>query len=241
MDSHKIDYQILGDDLPLIEVELDPGETVIAEAGAMVYMEDGIDFDTRMGDGSEPDQRGWEVVKSAAKRAIAQESVFLTHFTNIARAGKLKVAFSAPHPGKILPINLAQVGGELLAQKNAFLCAAYGTKLDIAYNRKLGTGLFGGEGFILQRISGDGMAFLHAGGTLVGRRLNEETLYVDTSCVVAMQPQITYSIERSGNLRSGLFGGEGLFLTTLSGSGYVWLQSMPIDHLASRMSTSHVR
>ena len=235
MRSHEIDYRIYGDDLQFVEVELDPGEVVIAEAGAMMYMEQGITFQTKMGDGSDPNQGGWGKLKSAAKRGITGEGLFMTHFTNSAPLGKQRVAMAAPYPGKILPINLAAAGGNLLAQKDAFLCAAAGTKLDIAFNRKLGTGLFGGEGFILQSISGDGLAFLHAGGTIVEKQLQGETLRVDTGCIVAFQPQIQYSIERAGDLRSMVFGGEGLFLATLTGVGRVWLQSLPFNRLADRV------
>ena len=202
MRSHEIDYRIFGDDLQFVEVELDPGEVVIAEAGAMMYMEQGITFQAKMGDGSDPDQGGWGKLKSAAKRGITGEGLFMTHFTNSAPHGKQRVAMAAPYPGKILPINLAAAGGHLLAQKDAFLCAASGTKLDIAFNRKLGTGVFGGEGFILQSISGDGLAFLHAGGTIVEKQLQGETLRVDTGCIVAFQPQIQYSIERAGDLQA---------------------------------------
>ena len=240
MQCHEIDYEIFSDDLPFVEVELDPGETVIAEAGAMIYLEDGIAFETKMGDGTDINQRGWNKLKSAAKRALAQESVFLTHFHNVSDEGERKVAFGASYPGSIVPIDLSHVGGEILVQKHAFLCAASGTKLDITFTRKLGTGLRDGMGFTLQRISGDGMLFLHAGGTLVHRHLDRETLYVDTACVVAIQPQIVYAIERSANLRSGLLAGEGLFIATLSGHGHVWLQSMPLHQLASRLASDRV-
>ncbi len=238
MRSHEIDYRIYGGDLQFVEIELDPGEVVIAEAGAMMYMEQGIGFETKMGDGSDPDQGTWGKLKSAAKRGVTGEGLFMTHFTNRAPQGKQRVAMAAPYPGKILPINLAAAGGHLLAQKDAFLCAAAGTKLDIAFNRKLGTGLFGGEGFILQSISGDGLAFLHAGGTIIEKQLQGETLRVDTGCIVAFQPQIQYSIERAGNLRSMVLGGEGLFLATLTGVGRVWLQSLPFNRLADRVAAN---
>ncbi len=235
MQSHEIDYQIHGDDLQFVEIELDPGEVVIAEAGAMMYIDQGISFESKMGDGSDADEGKWSKFKSAAKRSMTGESVFLTHFTNSAPSGRQKVAMAAPYPGKVLPIDLNAVGGQILAQKDAFLCAASGTKLDIAFNKKLGTGLFGGEGFILQDISGDGLAFLHAGGTIVRKRLQGETLRVDTGCLVAFQPQIQYSIERAGNLKSMVFGGEGMFLATLTGVGDVWLQSLPFNRLADRV------
>ena len=234
MRSHELDYQIYGDDMQFVEVALDPGETVVAEAGGMMYLEPDITFETRLGDGSEPKQGAWGKIKSAGKRAISGESLFLTHFTN--GGGSLrKAAFAAPYPGKIVPLDLGQLGGRIIAQKEAFLCAAMGTKLDITFNRKLGTGLFGGEGFILQTVQGDGMAFLHAGGTIIERHMQGETLRLDTGCLVAFEPQIEYSIERAGNLRTMVFGGEGLFVATLSGAGRVWLQSLPFNRIADRV------
>ena len=234
MRSHEVDYKIFGDDLQFVEIELDPGESVIAEAGTMMYLEDGITFETKMGDGSDPDQGAWGKLKSAGKRTIAGESLFLTHFTN-AGSGKRKAAFAAPYPGKVIPLDLAQIGGRIIAQKEAFLCAAMGTKLDIAFNKKIGTGLFGGEGFILEDIQGDGLAFVHAGGTIIEKRLAGESLRIDTGCIVAFEPQIDYSIERAGNLKSMMFGGEGIFLATLQGAGHVWLQSLPFNRLADRV------
>lgn len=234
MNSHEIDYRILGDDLQCVEVELDPQETVIAEAGGMLYMEEGISFETKMGDGSKPDGGMLGKLAGAAKRAITGESVFLTHFTN-GGDGKRHVGFAAPYPGKIVPLDLDETGGELLCQKDAFLCAALGTEVGIAFNRKLGRGLFGGEGFILQRLRGDGRIFLHAGGTVFERRLAGETLRVDTGCLVAFESTVEYDIERAGNLKSMLFGGEGIFLATLKGTGRVWLQSLPFSRLADRI------
>lgn len=232
---HEVDYQIVGDDLQMVIVELDPQETVIAEAGAMTYMEEGINFQTKMGDGSEPDQGFFGKMLSAGKRVITGESIFMTHFTHDGH-GKSHVAFAAPYPGKIIPVDLATIpGNDLLCQKNAFLCAAYGTQVTIAFNKKFGAGLFGGEGFILQKLVGDGLAFIHAGGTVVERELNNETLRVDTGCIVAFEPHIEYSIERAGNLKSMFFGGEGMFLATLRGSGRVWLQSLPFTRLAGRI------
>ena len=182
---HEVDYEIVGDDMQMAIVELDPSETVIAEAGAMTYMEEGIQFETKMGDGSEPEQGFFGKVLSAGKRAVTGESIFMTHFTHRGH-GKSHVAFAAPYPGKIIPIDLASIAGnDLLCQKDAFLCAAYGTKVTIAFNKKFGAGLFGGEGFILQKLVGDGMAFIHAGGTVIERQLNNETLRVDTGCLVA--------------------------------------------------------
>jgi uncharacterized protein (TIGR00266 family) len=233
--SHELDYEIYGDDLQFVEVALDPGEVVVAEAGAMMYVEDGIEFDTKMGDGSEPDQGLFGKLKSAGKRAVTGESVFMTHFSN-GTGGRQRVAFAAPSPGKIVPVDLAEVGGRLICQKDAFLCAAMGTKIGIVFNKKLGTGLFGGEGFILQDLQGDGLAFLHAGGTIVEKQLIGEKLRVDTGCLVAFEPTVDYAIERAGRLKSQVFGGEGLFLATLSGHGRVWLQSLPFSRLADRIA-----
>lgn len=232
--SHEVDYEIVGTGAQLLVIELDPGETVIAEAGAMNYMEEGISFETRMGDGSQADSGLMGKLFSAGKRMISGESLFMTHFTHHG-SGKSHVAFSAPYPGQIIPIDLSKVGGSVLCQKDAFLCAALGTKLDIAFNRKLGVGLFGGEGFILEKLSGDGLAFIHAGGTVVERQLNNETLRVDTGCLVAFEPTIDYDIQRAGNLKSMFFGGEGLFLATLRGTGKVWLQSLPFSRFADRI------
>lgn len=231
---HEVDHEIVGDDMQMVIVDLDPGETVIAEAGAMNYMEQDIEFAAKMGDGADPDRGFFGKVLDVGKRALTGESLFMTHFVN--RGGqKRRIAFAAPFPGKIIPIDMSQIGGELICQKDAFLCAAFGTKVGIAFNRRLGSGLFGGEGFILQRLEGDGMAFIHAGGTVVERPLNDETLRVDTGCLVAMEPSISYDIQRAGNLKSMFFGGEGLFLATLSGTGRVWLQSLPFSRLADRI------
>jgi len=234
MRSHEIDYELIGDDLQIIEIELDKGETVIAEAGAMNYMEDGIVFEARMGDGSEPNQDFFGKMLTMGKRMITGESLFLTHFTNQA-SGKRRVAFAAPYPGKIIPLDLAKLGSRFTCQKDAFLCAAFGTKLDIAFTKRLGTGFFGGEGFILECLQGDGMAFVHAGGTVIEKRLQGETLRVDTGCIVGFTDGIDYSIERAGNLKSMVFGGEGLFLATLRGTGTVYLQSLPFSRLADRV------
>ena len=236
--SHEIDYKIIGEAIQMVESELDPQETVIAEAGAMNYMEDGISFETKMGDGSEPDAGFMGKLVSMGKRAITGESVFMTHFTNIG-SGKKHVTFAAPYPGTVLPVSLAEFDGQLLCQKDAFLCAALGTKLGIAFNKKIGTGLFGGEGFILQKLEGDGMAFVHAGGTVIRKELKGEKLLVDTGCLVAFTTGINYNIERAGNLKSMVFGGEGLFLATLQGTGSVWLQSMPFARLAQRITSMY--
>lgn len=234
--SHEVDYRIHGESIQMVEIELDPGETVIAEAGAMNYMEDGIQFETKMGDGSTPDTGFMGKLMAVGKRALTGESIFMTHFTNRG-SGKKHVTFAAPYPGTVVPIDLSSLGGELLCEKDAFLCAALGTQVGIAFNRKLGAGLFGGEGFILQRLQGDGMAFVHAGGTVIRKELKGERLMVDTGCLVAFTKGIDYDIQRSGNLKSMVFGGEGLFLTTLQGHGTVWLQSMPFSRLAQRITS----
>ena len=234
MKCHQVDYKIFGHDLQVVEIELDPGETVIAEAGAMNWMEEGIEFETKMGDGSDADSGFLGKVFSAAKRTIAGESLFMTHFSNRDKV-KRRVAFAGPYPGHIVPVNMAKIGNILYCQKDAFLCAALGTKIDIAFTKRFGTGLFGGEGFILEKLQGDGMAFIHAGGAVIKKELNGETLRVDTGCIVAFTSGIDYSIERSGGLKSMFFGGEGLFLATLSGVGTVLLQSLPFSRLADRI------
>jgi uncharacterized protein (TIGR00266 family) len=230
MKSHEIDYKILGEDIQFVEIELDPGETVIAEAGAMVYMEQDISFEAKMGDGATPSQGLFGTLLSAGSRLITGESLFITHFTNKGY-GKSKVAFAAPYPGTIIPIDLSQVRNSLIVQKDGFLCAAFGTKLSITLNRKIGSGLLGGEGFILEKLEGDGRAFIHAGGTVIERQMNNETLRIDTGCVVAYEPSLDFDIETTGSLKSMVFGGEGLFLATIRGTGKLWLQSMPIRKL----------
>jgi uncharacterized protein (TIGR00266 family) len=234
VNCHEIDYELKGDDMQVVEVELDPGETVIAEAGAMNWMDDGITFESKMGDGSTPDQGLLGKLLNAGKRALSGESIFLTHFTNQAN-GKRRVAFASPYPGKIIPLNMKQRGGEIICQKDAFLCAALGTQVSIAFTKRLGTGFFGGEGFILERLIGDGMAFVHAGGTIVEKQLNNELIRIDTGCIVAFTPGLDYSIERAGSLKSMFFGGEGLFLATMRGTGTIWLQSLPFSRLADRV------
>ncbi|MBN1955524.1 MAG: TIGR00266 family protein [Anaerolineae bacterium] len=235
MKSHEVDYQVFGDDLQFVEIELDPGETVIAEAGMMMYMEDDITFETKMGDGSKPQAGFLDKMVSVGKRALTGESLFMTHFTSAAREGKRHVAFGAPYPGKIVSIDLDEANGELICQKNSFLCAALGTEVSIAFNKKIGAGLFGGEGFILQRLRGDGMVFIHAGGTIIEKRLVNGKILVDTGCIVAFENTISYDIQRAGNLKSMVLGGEGLFLATLQGTGRVWLQSLPFSRLADRI------
>ncbi|AFM03143.1 TIGR00266 family protein [Bernardetia litoralis DSM 6794] len=236
MKSHEIDYKIIGNDIQIVEVELDPNETVIAEAGAMLYMEENINFETKMGDGSEPEKGIFGKLMSAGARMITGESLFMTHFTQ--RGGeKGKVAFAAPYPGTVTPVQLASCNNNtLIVQKDAFLCAALGTKISIHLNRRFGSGFFGGEGFIMQKLQGDGMAFFHAGGTIIEKELNGESLKVDTGCIVAFEEGITMDIQKAGNLKSMFLGGEGLFLATLSGTGKVWLQSMPLSKLVQALS-----
>lgn len=236
MRSHEIDYKIFGEDIQIVEIELDPQETVIAEAGSMLFMEDGIQFETKMGDGTQANQSILGKMFQAGSRMLMGESLFMTHFTN--RSGiKRKVAFAAPYPGTIKPVNLAEIiGNTLIVQKDAFLCAALGTSISIHFNKRLGAGFFGGEGFILEKIQGDGMAFIHSGGVVIERQLNNETLRIDTGCVVGFEPQLSFDIERAGNLKSMVFGGEGLFLATLRGTGRVWIQSLPISKLIQRLT-----
>ncbi|MFU6375915.1 TIGR00266 family protein [Metapseudomonas otitidis] len=232
MASHQLEYDILGASAQTVEIILDPGETVIAEAGAMNYMTEGIRFEARMGDGSSSGLLGklW----GAGKRMLTGESLFMTHFTNEGQ-GKQRVGFAAPYPGTVVPVDLAQVGGQLVCQKDAFLCAAHGTRIGIAFNKRLGAGFFGGEGFILQKLEGDGLAFVHAGGTVIRKELNNETLRLDTGCLVAFTQGIDYDIGLAGGLKSMLFGGEGILLATLRGTGTVWIQSLPFSRLAERI------
>lgn len=235
MKSHEVDYRILGDDMQIVEVELDPGETVVAEAGAMNYMEDGIAFEAHMGDGSHASDGFLGSLLSAGKRVLAGESLFMTHFTHRGGTGKRSVAFAAPYPGQIVPLNLSELGGTFYCQKDSFLCAALGTQISIAFTRRLGAGFFGGEGFILEKLVGDGLAFVHAGGTVLPKDLKGETLRVDTGCIVGFTEGIDYSIERAGGLKSMFFGGEGLFLATLRGTGRVYLQSLPFSRMCDRV------
>lgn len=232
---HVIDYRIHGDDMQLVELELDPGESAIGEAGSMLYMEDGIEMDTLFGDGSHRESGFLGKLMGAGKRLITGESLFTTVYRNQA-SGKRKVGFAAPYPGKILPMRLDQLGGTLICQKDAFLCAAHGVSIGIHFQRKLGVGFFGGEGFIMQRLQGDGLAFVHAGGTVIQRQLQAgETLRLDTGCLVAHTPSVAFDIEYVGKIKTALFGGEGLFLARLSGPGTVWMQSLPFSRLASRV------
>ena len=229
---HEVDYQIHGDDMQFVEIELDPQEAAVAEAGGMMYMDSGIEMQTIFGDGSQENSGFLGSLLEAGKRLLTGESLFMTVFLNRGVA-KARVAFGAPYPGKIVPANLAELGGELIAQKDSFLAAAKGVSVGIAFNKKIGTGLFGGEGFIMQRLTGDGWAFLHAGGTIHQRDLNPgETLRVDTGCIVAFQAHVSYDIKFVGGVKSALFGGEGLFFATLRGPGRVWLRSLPLSRLA---------
>lgn len=230
--ANEIDYQVRGESMQYVEIALDPGETVIAEAGTMMFMTSGISFEARLGDGSESGVVG--KLFGAARRMLSKESLFMTHFSN-SGSGTAQVAFAAPYPGQIVPIDLAAVGGEVICQKDAFLCAAKGTELSIVFNKRLGAGFFGGEGFVLQRLRGAGKVFVHAGGTILERHLEAEKLRVDTGCIVAFEPAIDYDIEMAGGLKSMMFGGEGMFLATLEGTGKVWLQSLPFARLADRV------
>jgi uncharacterized protein (TIGR00266 family) len=235
---HEIDYKIYGDDMQYVEVELDPMEAAVAEAGGMMYMDDGIEMETIFGDGSKQTSGFMGALMGAGRRLLTGESLFMTIFQNQGE-GKKRVAFGAPYPGKIIPVHLEQIGGELLAQKDAFLCAAKGVSLGIAFTKRFGAGLFGGEGFILQRLQGDGLAFIHAGGTIHERDLAPgEIIRVDTGCIVAFQPTVDYDIQYVGKIKSALFGGEGLFFATLRGPGRVWLQSLPLSRLAGRITTA---
>lgn len=235
MAMHEIDYYLHGDDMQFVEIELDPEEAAIGEAGSMMYMEDGIRMDTIFGDGSAQQSGLFGKLLGAGKRLITGESLFTTVFTNQGQ-GKKKVAFAAPYTGKIIPFDLKQHGGTLICQKDAFLCAAKGVALGIAFQKKLGAGFFGGEGFVMQKLDGDGLAFCHAGGAILQRELAPgETLRVDTGCVVAYTPNVDFDIQFVGGIKTALFGGEGLFFATLRGPGTVWLQSLPFSRLASRI------
>lgn len=232
---HEIDYQVFGNEMQYVEVELDPMEAAVAEAGGMMYMDDGIEMETIFGDGSQQSSGFLGALMGAGRRLLVGESLFMTVFLNRGQ-GKRRIAFGAPYPGKIIPIHLGEVGGELLTQKDAFLCAAKGVSIGIAFTKRFGAGLFGGEGFILERLQGDGLAFIHAGGTIYERVLSAgETLRVDTGCIVAFQPGVQYDIQYVGKIKTALFGGEGLFFATLRGPGKIWLQSLPFSRLAGRI------
>jgi uncharacterized protein (TIGR00266 family) len=234
--AHEIDFRILGSEMQFVEVELDPGESAVAEAGSMMYMTPGIEMETIFGDGSQQQRSGvMGALLGAGKRLLTGESLFMTVFTNQGQ-GKQQVAFAAPYPGKILAMDLKQLGGQLICQKDSFLCAARGVSVGIAFQRKIGVGLFGGEGFIMQRLEGDGLTFVHAGGTLHPVDLAPgQTLRVDTGCLVALQPSVAYDIQFVGKIKTALFGGEGLFFAMLTGPGRVWLQSLPLSRMADRI------
>ncbi len=232
-----VDYEIKGNEMQFVEVELDPGEAAIGEAGSMMFMESGISMDTVFGDGSANQGGFLGKLLGAGKRLITGESLFTTIYTNEAQ-GKKRVAFAAPYAGKIIPMDLRQLGGTLICQKDAFLCAARGVSLGIAFQKRLGAGFFGGEGFILQKLEGDGLAFVHAGGTVIRKELKGETLRLDTGCLVGFTSGIDYNIKLAGGLRSMLFGGEGLVLATLSGHGTVWIQTLPFSRLAGRVQAA---
>ncbi len=233
---HEVDYEIFGEEMQFVEVELDPGEAAVAEAGGMMYMAEGIEMETIFGDGRPSSGGGFmDKLIGAGKRVLTGESLFMTVFSNQS-SGKKKVAFASPYPGKIIPVHLAEVGGSLTCQKDAFLCAAKGVSIGIAFQKKIGVGLFGGEGFIMQKLEGDGLAFLHAGGTIVEKQLGPgEHLRVDTGCLVALEPRVNYDIQMVGGVKSALFGGEGFFFASLTGPGKVWLQSLPFSRLAGRI------
>lgn len=233
--SDEIEYEIFGSEMQYVVIELDPQEMVIAEPGAMMYMTNGIKMETKLGDPSRPDTGFLDKLVTATKRVMTGESMFVTTFTQTGK-GKGQVAFSAPYPGKILAVDLLQLGGELICQKDSFVCAVRGTQIGIAFQKKLGVGLFGGEGFVMQRLLGDGIVMVHAGGTLMRRTLKDgETLKLDTGCLVALQPSVTYDIQFIGGFKNSLFGGEGLFVATVTGPGEVWLQSLPFSRLAGRV------
>ena len=233
--SHEIDFRIVGGEMQFVEVELDPGESAVAEAGSLMYMTPGIDMETVFGDGSQQRTGVVNALLGAGKRLLTGESLFMTTFTN-GVGGKQQVAFAAPYPGKILAMDLKQLGGQLICQKDSFLCAARGVSIGIAFQRKIGVGLFGGEGFIMQRLEGDGLCFVHAGGTVHAVDLQAgERLRVDTGCLVALQPSVAYDIQYVGKIKTALFGGEGLFYAALTGPGRVWLQSLPFSRMADRI------
>lgn len=238
MRAHEIEYEIHGEEMQYVEIELDPQEVVIAESGSFMMMQDGIRMETIFGDGAQPRSGLFDKLLSAGKRVLTGESLFMTAFVN-EYPGKRKVSFASPYPGKILPIDLSQNGGKFICQKDAFLCAAKGVSVGIEFSRKLGRGLFGGEGFIMQKLEGDGLAFIHAGGMLSKRELAPgEVLKVDTGCIVGFTQHVDYDIEFIGGIKNSLFGGEGLFFATLRGPGTVYVQSLPFTRLADRIIAS---
>lgn len=241
--AHEVDFKIFGDDIQFVEIELDYGETIVAEPGAMMYMDSNIEMDTVFGDGSEKDKgKGFKgLLATAGKRVLTGENLFSTTFTNRG-SGKKVVAFAAPYPGKIIPVNLVEFGGQLICQRDAYLCSAKGISISIAFQKKIGVGFFGGEGFIMQKLEGDGLAFLHAGGTIIKKDLAPgEVLKLDTGCLVALTKNVDYDVQFVGNIKSAVFGGEGLFLATLRGPGSVWLQSLPFSRIADRIYSASKR
>ncbi len=234
--NHEIDYRIFGEEMQCVEIELDPQETVMAESGAFMFMEEGIQMQTVFGDGSTGGGGGlMGKLLSAGKRVLTGESLFMTAFTNLGQ-GKSRVSFASPYPGKIIPMDLQQLGGKVICQKDAFLCAAKGVSIGINFQKKLGTGLFGGEGFIMEKLEGDGMAFVHAGGHILERELKPgEVLRIDTGCIVAYTKDVDFDVQFIGGIKNTFFGGEGVFFAVLRGPGKVWLQTLPISRLASRV------
>ncbi len=238
MSAHEIDYKIIGDDMQCVEVELDPRETVIAEAGSLMYMDNSIEMNTIFGDSSKENEGVMSKIFSAGKRMLTGESLFMTAYTHMGE-GKRHASFAAPYPGKIIPIDLTEYGNKIVCQKDAFLCAAKGVSIGIEFQKKLGVGFFGGEGFIMQKLEGDGMAFVHAGGTIVERTLQPgESLKIDTGCLVAFTKDVHYDIKFVGGIKNTLFGGEGVFFAQISGPGKVWIQSLPFSRLADRVMAS---
>lgn len=236
--AHDIDFEVHGSEMQFVEIELDPNEGVVAEAGSMMFKDATIGMEAVFGDGSRQQGGFFSSLVGAGKRLLTGESLFMTVYTAQGH-GKQRIAFASPYPGKIIPMNLAELGGEMICQKDSFLCAAKGVAIDIAFQKKIGVGLFGGEGFIMQRLSGDGLAFVHAGGTITERTLKAgEQLHVDTGCLVALDPSVTYDIEYVGSIKSAIFGGEGIFFASLRGPGKVWLQSMPFSRLAGKIAAS---
>lgn len=233
--NHEIDYKIIGEEMQCVEIELDPQETVIAEPGSFMMMEQDIKMETIFGDGSQNTGGFMGKLFSAGKRLLTGENLFMTAYTHVG-SGKKRVTFASPYPGKIVSMDLQQLGGKVICQKDAFLCAAKGVSVGIEFQKKLGTGLFGGEGFIMQKLEGDGMAFVHAGGTIIERTINHgETLKIDTGCIVAFTRDVNYDVQFVGGIKNTFFGGEGIFFATLTGPGKVWIQSLPISRLASRI------
>lgn len=235
MNAHEIDYQIFGEEMQYVEIELDPNEAVVAEAGSFMMMDSGIKMDTIFGDGSNQEKGILGKIFSAGKRVLTGESLFMTAFLN-AGQGKKQISFASPYPGKIVTVDLSEVQGKFICQKDAFLCAAQGVSIGIEFSKKLGRGLFGGEGFIMQKLEGDGLAFIHAGGTLAKKQLAAgEVLKVDTGCIVGFTQTVDYDIEFVGGIKNTIFGGEGLFFATLRGPGTVYIQSLPFSRLAGRV------